>query len=144
VLNKCAVTSQPSLHFLYNQNIKLYPDFQTTPKRNGSWGSSFIIVSDYRLDDRGSIRGRHKGFFSSYCVQTRSGAHPVSCPMGTGGTFSGGKARPERDSDHSHLVLRSRMSMSYISSPFCPLHDVVGQLYLNAEEKDQLRSFVFL
>jgi hypothetical protein len=34
-------------------------------------------------------------------VQTGSGAHPASCPMGTGGPFSGGKARPGRDSDHS-------------------------------------------
>jgi hypothetical protein len=28
-----------------------------------SWGSSVSIVSDYRLDDRGSIPGRGKGFF---------------------------------------------------------------------------------
>jgi hypothetical protein len=32
-----------------------------------------------------------------YC----SGAHPASYPMGTGGSFPGGKARPGRDSDHS-------------------------------------------
>jgi hypothetical protein len=35
-------------------------------------------------------------FSSSLCVQTGSGAHPASCTMGTGG-----KARPERDADHS-------------------------------------------
>jgi hypothetical protein len=35
------------------------------------------------------------------CVQTGSGAHPASCPMGTGGPFPGGKARPGRDTDHS-------------------------------------------
>jgi hypothetical protein len=40
-------------------------------------------------------------FSSSLCVQTGSGAHPVSCPMGTGGSFPGGKARPGRDADHS-------------------------------------------
>jgi hypothetical protein len=28
-----------------------------------SWGSSASIVSDNRLDDRGSIPGRGKGFF---------------------------------------------------------------------------------
>jgi hypothetical protein len=33
-------------------------------------------------------------------VQTGSGAHPVSYPMGTGGSFSGVK-RPRRESDHS-------------------------------------------
>jgi hypothetical protein len=34
-------------------------------------------------------------------VQTGSGAHPASCTMGTGGPFSGGKARPGHDADHS-------------------------------------------
>jgi hypothetical protein len=35
----------------------------------------------------------------------------------SGGPFPGGKARPERDADHSpHLVPSSRMSRSYISS----------------------------
>jgi hypothetical protein len=28
-------------------------------------------------------------------------AHPASYPMGTGGSFPGGKARPGRDADHS-------------------------------------------
>jgi hypothetical protein len=64
-----------------------------------SRGSSCSIVSDYGLDDRGSIPDRGRGFF--FCVQTGSGAHPASCPMGTGGTFPGGKARPGRDADHS-------------------------------------------
>jgi hypothetical protein len=40
-------------------------------------------------------------FFSSLCVQTGSGAHPASCPMGTGDPFPGGKARPGRNADHS-------------------------------------------
>jgi hypothetical protein len=63
-------------------------------------------------------RQRRKDFSSSLCVQTGSGAHPASCPMGTGGPFPGGKARPGRDADHSpHLVPRSRMSRSYNSSP---------------------------
>jgi hypothetical protein len=53
----------------------------------GSRGSSGNIVSDYRLDDRGPIRGRGRGFFF--------------CSMGTGGPFPGGKARPGRDADHS-------------------------------------------
>jgi hypothetical protein len=42
-----------------------------------------------------------ENFPSSLCVQTGSGAHPVSCTMGTGGSLSGGKARPGRDADHS-------------------------------------------
>jgi hypothetical protein len=61
-------------------------------------------VSDYGLDDR-AIRVRFpagaKDFSSVLCVQTGSGAHPASSPMGTGGPFPGGKARPWRDADHS-------------------------------------------
>jgi hypothetical protein len=63
-----------------------------------SQDSSGSIVSDYGLDDWAigvwSPAGA-KDFSSSLCVQTGSGAHPASCPMGTGG-----KARPGRD-DHS-------------------------------------------
>jgi hypothetical protein len=58
-------------------------------------------VSDYGLDDRGSIPDRAEDFSSSPCVQTGSGAHAASYPMGTGGSFPGGKARPGRDADHS-------------------------------------------
>jgi hypothetical protein len=78
-------------------------------------------VSDYGLDDRatrGSIPTGAVDFSSSRCVQTGSGAHPASYPMGTGGSFPGGKARPGRDADHSpHLVPRLSMSRSYTSSP---------------------------
>jgi hypothetical protein len=63
-------------------------------------------LSDYGLDDRAigvlSPAGA-EDFSSSLCVQTGSGAHPTSCTMGTGGPFSGGKARPGRDADHSPL-----------------------------------------
>jgi hypothetical protein len=34
-------------------------------------------------------------------VHTSSEAHPASYPMGTGGSFPGGKARPGRDADQS-------------------------------------------
>jgi hypothetical protein len=61
-------------------------------------------VSDYGLDDRAievqSPPGA-KDFSAILCVQTGSVAHPASCTMGTGGPFSGGKARPGRDADHS-------------------------------------------
>jgi len=61
-------------------------------------------VSDYGLDDRAiGVRSPAgaKDFSSSLCVQTGSGAHPASYPVGTGGPVSGGKARPGRDADHS-------------------------------------------
>jgi hypothetical protein len=56
-------------------------------------------VSDYGLDDRAiAVRSptEEEDFSSSPCVQTGSGAHPASYPMGTGS-----KARPGRDTDHS-------------------------------------------
>jgi hypothetical protein len=52
-------------------------------------------VSDYGLDDRAiGVRSPagEKDFSSILCVQTGSGAHPASCPMGTGGHFPGGKS----------------------------------------------------
>jgi hypothetical protein len=61
-------------------------------------------VSGYGLDDRAIGVGSPAGaedFSSILCVQTGSGAHPASCPMGTGGPFSGAKARPGRGADHS-------------------------------------------
>jgi hypothetical protein len=83
--------------------------------------SSVSIASGYRLDDRAievlSPAGAND-FSSSLCVQTGSGVHPASYAMGTGGPFTGGKARPASDPDHLPLlVLRPRMSRSYISSP---------------------------
>jgi hypothetical protein len=83
--------------------------------------SSGSIVSDYGLHDRAiGVRSPAgaKNFSSILCVQTGSGAHPASCTMGTGGHFPGCRARPGRDADKSpHLVPRSWMSRSYISSP---------------------------
>jgi hypothetical protein len=66
-----------------------------------SRGSSGNIVSDYGLNDRGSIPVRGRGFFFYPLVQIGSGAHPASYSMGTGGPFPSCKARPGRDADHS-------------------------------------------
>jgi hypothetical protein len=69
-----------------------------------SRGSLGSIMSDYGMDDR-AIEVRSpagaEDFCSIPCVQTGSEAHPASYPMGTGGSFPGGKARPGRDADHS-------------------------------------------
>jgi hypothetical protein len=84
----------------------------------GSRGSSVCILSDYWLDDRAiGVRSptEAKDFSCNPCVQISSGAHLASFPMGTGGPFSRGKGR---DVDHSpHLLLRSIICRSYISSP---------------------------
>jgi hypothetical protein len=61
-------------------------------------------VSGYELHDRAiGVRSlaEARDFSSSLCVQTGSEARSASCTMGTGGHFPGGKARPERDNDHS-------------------------------------------
>jgi hypothetical protein len=63
----------------------------------GSWGSSVSIVLGTEVISPAVA----KDFSSSLCVQTGSGAHPVSCTMGTGGPFPGGKERPRHDADHS-------------------------------------------
>jgi hypothetical protein len=68
-----------------------------------SRGGSVSIVSGYGLDDRAiEVRSpaRAKDISSNLCVQTGCGVHPVSCPVGTGGPFPGGKAQLRHDTDH--------------------------------------------
>jgi hypothetical protein len=62
---------------------------------------SVSIVSEYRLDGRGSIPAEVDDFSSSLCIQISSGAHPASYTMDTGGSFPGSKERPGCDADHS-------------------------------------------
>jgi hypothetical protein len=75
-----------------------------TIMKDGSRGNSVSTVSGYGLKDR-AIEVRSpagaKDFSCSHCVQTGSGAHPASCPTGTGGPFPGGNAQSGRDADHS-------------------------------------------
>jgi hypothetical protein len=100
-----------------------------------SRGSSGSIVSDYRLDDRGSIPTEAEDFSSNPCVQTGSGAHPASCPMDTGGLFPWGKARPGRDADHSppsSAEVENEQEL-YLLSPQAPPWRVTGHLYHNME-----------
>jgi hypothetical protein len=60
-------------------------------------------------------------FSSNLCVQTGSGAHPASCTVGTGGSLSGGKARPGRDADHSppSSAEVKKVLELYLLSPRC-------------------------
>jgi hypothetical protein len=53
------------------------------------------IALGYGLDDRGSrdrFPARAGNFSLHHRVQNGSGAHPASYPMGTRGSFTGGKA----------------------------------------------------
>jgi hypothetical protein len=61
----------------------------------GSHDSSVSIVPGYRLNDRCSRVQFPVGagnFSLHHCVQNGSGAQPASYPMGTRGSFLGGKA----------------------------------------------------
>jgi hypothetical protein len=80
---------------------------------------------DYRPDDRVWIPGRSKIFSCRLCVQTSSGAHPASFPMGTGCPFPRVKrGRGVTLTTHPHLVPRSRMSRSF--PPGSCVHDHSG------------------
>jgi hypothetical protein len=106
--------------------LNVSQNFKTVLKGGWSWGSS-VSQSDYRLDDRGSIPGKGKGFSSGLCVETSSEFHPASCSMGTGVPFPGvERSRGMTLTTRSHLQLRSRISRSYTSSPPCRLHGCRG------------------
>jgi hypothetical protein len=68
---------------------------------NRSQGSSVSVVSSYGWTTGVRSPTGAEDFSSSLCVHTGSGAHPVSYPMGTGGSLPWGKARPGSDADHS-------------------------------------------
>jgi hypothetical protein len=75
------------LHVVFNFGV---PYFQTK-----SHDSSVGITLGYGLDDRDSrvqFPTEAGNFFLHHRVKNVSGAHPASYPMGTRGSFPGGKA----------------------------------------------------
>jgi hypothetical protein len=97
---------------LHEQLPKMWPRPYTSHllkiKRVGfflkSRDTSVGIALDYRLDDRGS-RVRFptgaRNFSLHHRIQSGSGAHSASYPMGTRGSL--GVKRPGREADNSHL-----------------------------------------
>jgi hypothetical protein len=89
-----------------------------------SRGGSVGIALGYRLDDRGSKLRFPAGagnFSLHHCVQTDSGTHPSSSPMGIRGLFLGVK-RPGRDADHlppSSTEVKECVEL-YLHSPSTP------------------------
>jgi hypothetical protein len=70
----------------------------------GSQDSVVGIATGYGLDDRRiGVRVPVFSRNSLLHVETGSGVHPTSYPMGTGGSFDGVK-RPGREVDHSPLA----------------------------------------
>jgi hypothetical protein len=84
--------------------------------------SSVGIALGYGLDDRGSRVRFPAGagnFSLHHRVQNGTGAHPASYPMGTRGSFPGGKSsRGVKLTTHLHLVPKSK-------NPPIRLHGVV-------------------
>jgi hypothetical protein len=79
------------------------------------------IATAYELDGRGiGVRVPLRARFSLlHVVQTGSGAHPASYPMGTGGDFPWGKW-PGREADHSPPTsIEVKNAWIYTSTPPC-------------------------
>jgi hypothetical protein len=75
------------------------------------------------VDDRGLISGRGLGFVSPYHrIQNDFGAHPVSCPMGTGGggevSFPAGKAAGLKVDHSPPCIAKVKNAWSYTSTPY--------------------------
>jgi hypothetical protein len=77
------------------------------------------------LDDRDSISSRGWDFSPRHRVQIGPGTHPASYPMGTGGSFPGGKA-PGREADHSlPSSVEVKNAWNCTSTPSIRLHGVL-------------------
>jgi hypothetical protein len=71
-------------HLGRKDEIIVYIMSQKSSNRSQRWATSWMIG--------GSSSDRGWEFFLHHRVQTGSGAHPASYPMGTRGSFPGGKA----------------------------------------------------
>jgi hypothetical protein len=79
-------------HVVWNSEVNFHIDKSLYHK---SRDSSVGIALGYRLDDRGSrvrLPAGTGNFSLHHRVQNGAEAHPASYPMGTRGSFAGGKA----------------------------------------------------
>jgi hypothetical protein len=89
----------PKRHHGVEWNIFSFLIIYFKIRRAGVAQSVQCLITDWAIWVRSPVET--KDFSSNLCVQTGSEAHPASCTMGTVCRFSGGKARPGRDADHS-------------------------------------------
>lgn len=78
--------------------------------RENYLGSSVSRVTDYRLDNRGSIPDRHRGFSCSLCIQASVYWGPFQGVKHGWGVML--TTRPQ-------LLPRLRISRSFLTSPLC-------------------------
>jgi hypothetical protein len=106
--------------FPFSQNHTLFSGTYIYIYIPRSWGSSVSTVTDYGLDDWGSIPDRGRGFF--FCIQTLGPTQPPV--QWEPGVLSLGvkRSRGVTLTTPPHLVQRLRMSRSYTSSPPKHLH----------------------
>jgi hypothetical protein len=79
--------------------------------------SSVGIATGHALDGRGSILVRGKRFSLIHSIQTSSGAHPASYPMGTGVSFPAGKAGGPWGWPLTSIWCRNQEWWSYTTTP---------------------------
>jgi hypothetical protein len=79
--------------------------------------SSVRIVKGYELDGQSSIPGSGKSFSLLHSVQTSSGIHPASYPIGTGDSFSEVKVGGAQSSPFTSTSHRGQECWSYMSIP---------------------------
>jgi hypothetical protein len=92
-----------------------------------SVNNRFVLSSEVYCWDTGwMIGGSNPGnFYFHHRVQSGSGAHPASYPIGTRGSFSAVK-RPGRETDHSPpSSAEVKNARRYTSTPPVRLHGVV-------------------
>jgi hypothetical protein len=77
------------------------------------------IMKDHGLEGRSSIPGKGKTFSLLHSVQSGSGTHSASYPVGTGDK----EGRAVKPTTYLHLVM-SIMAELYLHSPTC-LHGIV-------------------
>jgi hypothetical protein len=90
-----------------------------------AWETGISIAVDYWLKDPGTIPGSARWLSLLHIVQTYSGTHPSSYPVGTGG-LSAGLKQQGHEADHQ-LLPRSRKVELYVYSPTF-LHGIVLKL----------------
>jgi hypothetical protein len=91
------------------------------------WDSAVGIATGYGLDNQGSefVSWWEQEFSLLHVIQTGSGSHTASYPMGNGGSFSVGKAAGSvRLTTLLQLVQGQAKVGLYIHSPIC-FHSVV-------------------